>query len=246
MTRYPTRFARSPLTEAIFEMRFAATAGRGVELLPAVMLAALGKDFPRLEQMPLGTLPKEMRDARPELRHAAVFKLQGENEAVLLGDRMVSFNATRPYPGWSQFRTRAVQVASALNESGHVAKLDRYSLKYVNVIRSEKTAHPVTPFNIRVEADSFELSPSGFRLRFETKIKGFTNIVEYKSGVTTSVGTDRLQGIMMTLDTIMEPADNGFWTDIQSRLDAPHDVLEGMFFGLLKPETVDAMGPSYD
>ena len=70
--------------------------------------------------MPLGTLPKDMRDATPELQHAAVFKLQGENEAVLLGDRVASFNATRPYPGWSRFRGRAMQVASALRESGHI------------------------------------------------------------------------------------------------------------------------------
>lgn len=178
MTRHPTRFARSPLTEAVFEMRFAVVSGRGVELLPGVMLAALGNDFPRIEQMPLGALPKDMRDATPELQHAALFKLQGENEAVLLGDRVASFNATRPYPGWSKFRGRAMQVASALKESGHIANLDRYSLKYVNVIDSSKAAHPTAPFNLRVEAKFCELSPNGFRLRFETKINGFLNIVD--------------------------------------------------------------------
>ena len=76
MNRFPTRFARSPLTEAVFEMRFAAAPGRGVELLPGVMLATLGGAFPRIEQMPLGTLPKEIREKTPELQHAAVFKLQ--------------------------------------------------------------------------------------------------------------------------------------------------------------------------
>ena len=246
MSRYATRFARSPLTEAVFEMRFAVAAGRDVELLPGVMLAALGKDFPRIEQMPLGTLPKEMRDATPQLQHAAVFKLQGDNEAVLLGDRVASFNATRPYPGWSKFRSRAMQVASALKESGHIANLDRYSLKYVNVIDSSKAAHPAAPFNLRVEAKSCELSPNGFRLRFETKIKGFLNIVEFASGVTSTVGKETLQGTMITLDTIMEPADTGFWDGLEQRLNATHDVLEAIFFELLTSETVDAMGPSYD
>ena len=191
------------------------------------MLAALGKEFPRIEQMPLGTLPKEMRDARPELQHAPVFRLQGENEAVLLGDRMTSFNATRPYPGWSKFRSRAIQVASALKESGHVGNLDRYSLKYVNVIDSSKAAHPAAPFNVRIRANSFELSPNGFRLRFETKIKDFTNIVEYTSGIRIMGGKEKLQGTMMTLDTIMDPADAGFWADLENRLDATHDVTRG-------------------
>lgn len=226
-------------------MRFAAAAERGVELLPGVMLAALGKGFPRLEQLPLGTLPKEMRDARPELQHAAVFKLQGDTEALLLGDRVVSFNATRPYPGWSKFRARALQVAIALKEAGHIAHLDRYSLKYVNVIAGSQS-NPTAPFNLRVDAKSIELSPNGFRLRIETKIKGFINIVEWTSNVTSTVGKEKLQGTMMTLDTIVEPADEGFWNQLQSCLDATHDVLEGVFFDLLTQETINAMEPSYD
>src|SRR5262245_40715334 len=134
MKPHPTRFARSPLTEAVFEMRFSLAPGLGVELLPGVMLAVLGKDFPRMEQMPLAAMPREMRNRAPELQHVPLFKLQGENEAVMLGDRVTSFNATKPYPGWAKFRGRAIQVASALKGSGYVANLDRYSLKYVNVI----------------------------------------------------------------------------------------------------------------
>jgi len=211
-----------------------------------VMLAALGKEFPRLEQMVVGTLPKEMRDARPELQHAPVFKMQGANEAVLLGDRVASFNATRPYPGWSKFRSRAIQVASALRDSGHVANLDRYSLKYVNVIDSSKAANPTVPFNLRVDANSCDISPNGFRLRFETRVNEFTNIVEYASNVTSTIGKESLHGTMMTLDTIMEPADVGFWDELGNRLDATHDVLEGIFFELLTRETIEAMGPSYE
>jgi uncharacterized protein (TIGR04255 family) len=246
MIRYPTRFARSPLTEAVFEIRFAVVPGRGVELLPGVMLAALGREFPRIEQMPLGTLPKEMRDKTPELQHAAVFKLQGEGEAVLLGDRVASYNATRPYSGWTKFRGRAMRVAAALWESGHIANLDRYSLKYVNVIDSSEASDPTKPFNLRVDAKSCELSPTGFRLRFETRSKGFTNIVEFTSNVTSTVGLEKLQGTMMTLDTIMETTDIGFWADIEQRLNTTHDVLEGIFFELLTSDTISAMDPSYD
>ena len=246
MTQYPTRFARSPLLEAIFEMRFAFLPGRGVELLPGVMLTALGTGFPRVEQMPLGALPKEMRDKTPELQHAALLKLQGENESVLLGDRVASFHATKPYPGWSKFRGRALQVAEALKGSGHIATLDRCSLKYVNVIDNSQTAHPIAPFNLRVEANSCELSPNGFRLRFETNINGFMNIVEFASNVLSTVGRDNIPGTLITIDTIMAATDAGLWTDLEPRLNATHDVLEALFFDLLTSDTISAMGPSYD
>ena len=139
-----------------------------------------------------------------------------------------------------------MQVALALRESGHIANLDRYSLKYINVIDSSNAAHPTAPFNLRVDAKSCELSPNGFRLRFETKIQGFLNIVEFASGVTSTVGKEKLHGTMMTLDTIMEPADTGFWDGLEQRLNATHDELEAIFFELLTSETVDAMEPSYD
>jgi uncharacterized protein (TIGR04255 family) len=226
-------------------MRFSVAAGRGVELLPGVMLAALGQDFPRLEQMPLGTIPKDMRAKTPELQHAPVFKLQGHNEAVLLGDCVASFNATRPYPGWSQFRARAMQVASALKDSGHVATLDRYSLKYVNIVDSS-TASPTAPFNLHVSAGSREFSSSGFRLRFETEIDGFLNIVELASDATSAVGTNRLSGTLITIDTIMESAAEKLWGNLEQRLNATHDVLETLFFELLTKEAIGAMGPSYD
>lgn len=245
MGRHPTRLAQSPLAEAVFEMRFSVAPGRGVELLPGVMLGALGQDFPRLEQMPLGTIPKEMRDKTPELQHAPVFKLQGQNEAVLLGDRVVSFNATRPYPGWSQFRARAMQVASALKDSGHVSNLDRYSLKYVNIVDSS-TASPTAPFNLHVAAGAREFSANGFRLRFETEIDGFLNIVELASNATSVVGTRKLNGTLITIDTIMESAAAKFWGDLEQCLNATHDVLETLFFELLTKETISAMGPSYD
>jgi uncharacterized protein (TIGR04255 family) len=245
MKPHPTRFARSPLIEAVFEMRFSLAPDRGVELLPGVILADLGKAFPRIEQMPLAAMPREMRNKTPELQHVPVFKLQGENEAVMLGDRVASFNATRPYPGWSKFRARAIQVASALKGSGHVANLDRYSLKYVSLIERTETTHPTAPFNVHVDAKSCELSPDGFRLRFETKSKGFTNIIEFTSNVTT-LGKEKLHGTMIALDTIVEPADGSFWDELEQRLNAAHDVLEDIFFELVTSETINAMGPSYD
>lgn len=209
------------------------------------MLAALGQEFPRLEQMPIGTIPKDMRDRTPELQHAPVFKLQGNDEAVLLGDRVASFNATRPYPGWSRFRVRAMQVASALKDSGHVAKLDRYSLKYVNIVGSS-TASPTAPFNLQVAAGSRKFSANGFRLRFETEINGFLNIVELASNATIAVGTKTLSGTMITIDTIMESAAVQFWGDLEQCLNDTHDVLETLFFELLTKEAISAMGPSYD
>jgi uncharacterized protein (TIGR04255 family) len=247
MSKHPTRLTHPPLIEAVFELRFRPFEGRGVELLPGVIMATLGKDFPRLEQTPLSALSKDTRDQRPELKYAPVFRLLGDKEAVLLGDYTASINlTTMKYPGWLGFRSRAMLLASALQASGHIERLERYSLKYLNLIATPASTYPTEPFNLRVEADSYELLPSGFRLRFETRIKDFMNVVEYASGATATIGVEKLQGTLLTIDTIMESANEGFWIEIQQRLDEIHDALEGIFFTQLTNETIEAMGPTYD
>jgi len=138
-----------------------------------------------------------------------------------------------------------MQVASALRDSEHVANLDRYSLKYVNVV-DNSTASPTAPFDLRVAAGSHRFSPNGFRLRFETEINGFLNIVELASNATSTVGTASLSGTLIIIDTIMETATPQFWGDLEHCLNATHDVLETLFFELLTDETISAMGPSYD
>jgi uncharacterized protein (TIGR04255 family) len=244
MNGRPTRFDKSPLVEAIFEMRFTTAPDRGVELLPGVMLSALGREFPRVEQLPLGALPRDIR-ARPEFQHAPVFKLQGENQVLQLGDRVVAFNVTGPYPGWPRFRDRAVRVAQALRASEQIVVLDRYSLKYLNLIDSPEAGSPTDPFNVRVEAQACELLLDGFRLRFETTVRGFRNIVEIASNAT-AAGRPEKHGTMLSLDTIAESVDPHFWNHIPERLDAAHEVLEHIFLALLRSETISAMGPSYD
>src|SRR5262245_7803467 len=127
---YPTRLAKSPLIEAVFEVRFAPVEGRRVEQLLGLLYQRLARAFGAIEQLPIGGVPKQLREQRPELRYAAQFKFTGDGQAVMFGDCVLSVNVIAPYPGWARFRERCVQVVGALRETGHVDKLERFSLKY--------------------------------------------------------------------------------------------------------------------
>jgi uncharacterized protein (TIGR04255 family) len=244
--RLPTRLARSPLAEAVFELRFVPTTGRGVELLPGILLPALGPDFPSLEQTPIGGLPKQLREQHAELKYSAHYKLHGQGGAVLFGDRVLTVSVSDPYPGWDRFRQRSLQVAEVIHVSNHIGLLERYSLKYVNLLDVGGAGSPLAPFNVRLDAAGHDVSRSGFRLRFETTIDAHLNIVECASGATIEMRGQQQTGTLVTIDTIMEPVTGTFWTELESRLEQAHAIAKRLFYDLLSTQTLRSLGPSYD
>ena len=247
MLRYPTKLAKSPLVEAVFEMWFTPVAGRGVELLLGQLYKKLGEDFASVEPLPLGGLPKELRDSRPELQHAAQFKFSGEAQTVMFGERVLSLHLAAPYPGWTRFRERCIQVASALRETGHVEKLERYSLKYINLVETTGNAFPLEALNVKFDPAGYKLRSQGLRLRFEIDEGPFISVVECTAANGVIANKEVQNGWLLVLDTIRErdvPAE--FWSSVGENATAAHDVLKALFYGLLAPHTVDALGPSFD
>jgi uncharacterized protein (TIGR04255 family) len=245
MANFPTRLQQSPLTEAVFEIRFEPMAGVSSELLPGLLFTKLGKDFPTIQTSPLGMVPKQLREQNPDLRYTASFKLQGQNEAVLFGDQVLLLSVTGRYPGWNKFRERSVLVAGALRESGYVAAVQRYSLKYVNLLESRDSHDPVCSLNIQVDPSGYRMAHTGFKLRFETHVEGFLNIVECVSA-RTGTGSDARLGVMFSIDSIKEGRLDDFWADVPRKIEEAHSVVKAIFFNLLAKPALEAMGPSYD
>jgi uncharacterized protein (TIGR04255 family) len=252
MNRVPTRLARSPLLEAVFEIRYETAPDRTSELLPGLLFHALGERFSKLEPTPLGVVPKVMRAQHPELRYAAQFKLQGKGEAVLFGDSVLSLSVTAPYPGWSTFLDLCLQVAAALQATGNVGKVERYSLKYVNIIETPgptaaAVTNPLEAFKLRLDTAGRQIKPGGFKLRFETIVEPYVNVVECTDSAEALMNpTDLRKGMLFVLDTIHEGDVGNFWAALRGELCRAHDVLETLFLELLEPGTIESMGPSYE
>jgi uncharacterized protein (TIGR04255 family) len=209
------------------------------------MFAQLGEVFASVESTPAGIIPKQLRDQRPELRYTAQFKLKGPNGSLLIGDSMLSLNVERPYPGWAKYRELGVKVAKALHATNLVAELERYSLKYANII-NVGGEDPLRPFRVHVDAGGRRMKGGGFRLRFEIVNEPFVSIVECKSDLILKGPSVKERGTLFSIDTICEQDLRGFWDDIGRYLDDAHRVLEELFIELLEPSTIESFGPIWD
>jgi len=238
----PRRLKNSPLVEATCEVRFTSNPDIPVELLPGLVFPTLGARFPHIERLNSLTLPEQILKQHPDLDYAALFRFRGDNATLLAGQRMLAVSTSGQYPGWEGFRALCVEVINALRNTKFIRSVDRYSLRYMNLLPAQPK-DPLDDFQIRLDV-GVPISPGGFRLRFERNSGPFVTVVECASSVEIKLLDGHMDtGILFSIDTIRHVDVGRFLEAIEDHLDNAHSVAEPLFFGLLKPETIQRMKP---
>jgi uncharacterized protein (TIGR04255 family) len=245
MARVPVRLQHPPLVEVVFEVRFASTIGSTGDLLPGLIYPRVGKRFPKLEKLPLADFPKEMREADVNLKYVPHLRLSGQSEALLLGDHVFTVSKMPPYHGWPHFHALCEESLQAFKDTSQVERVERLSLKCVNILETGQGS-PLSLLSIELKLGEFSVTDRGFRLRNEFDLHGFTNIVEIVGQATAEVQGKSRSGLLFSLDTIKQADGGDVWNTALSTLDDAHVTLKNIFFGLLAPATLEALGPLWE
>jgi uncharacterized protein (TIGR04255 family) len=131
-TRLPTKLAKEPLLDAVFEVRFSKSTELA-SLLPGYLFARLEGLSGVVEPLPASQMPRAIREADPtsQLIHAPLVRMQWRQFAVLIGDVSVAIACKLPYPGWASFRPAIEELLRCAVDTKVVGQVQRYSLKYV-------------------------------------------------------------------------------------------------------------------
>jgi uncharacterized protein (TIGR04255 family) len=245
MARVPVRLQHPPLVEVVLEIRFGSTVGSTGDLLPGLLYPRLGKRFPQLEQLPLASFPKEFREKDVNLKYVPHLRLSGQSEALLLGDHVFTVSKAPPYHGWTYFRTLCEESLHAFQETNRAERVERLSLKCVNVLEIGQGS-PLSLLSVELRLGEFSVTSRGFRLRNEFDLDGFINIVELAGQVTAEVPGEPRTGLLFSVDTIKNVEGGDFWNTALPTLDDAHVTVKKIFFGLLAPTTLEALGPLWE
>ena len=101
--RIPARLKKEPLLEAVWEIRFDAVKAPVADLLPGILYKTFAGKFSSVTRLPFADLPAVAFEHDPNLRYAPKIRLEVGNQAVQIGEHMVSLNCRRPYSGWLNF-----------------------------------------------------------------------------------------------------------------------------------------------
>jgi uncharacterized protein (TIGR04255 family) len=247
--RLPKKLNKEPLVDAVFEVRFSASAPAS-SILPGIFFNKLDGDKV-INQLPASEIPKQIRDNDPQLHFVPVVQISWNNFLLLMGDRSVTIGCKMPYTGWFEFRKAILKIIEILGEVGTIQCINRYSLKYVDLISSSDIEEQVAVVKLDICLGDHHLKKEKFSFRTELLQEEYVNIIQIVSSAkfTSSDGKIKKEGLVLDIDTVCIVKDEkftDFTVDLQTKLDKIHDVNKVTFFNCITPDTLDMLGPVYE
>lgn len=246
--KLPSRLNKEPLLDALFEIRFTATAPVS-SVMPGVLFAEL-QGSKAIETLPASQIPSQIRESDLKLRFAPVMRIKLEQYIVQFSDHSLAVSCRLPYPGWSKFRSFIVHVMGVLSKVGIVTAVQRYSLKYIDIIEVQDPLQQISYANVSLCVANHQLSNEPCNIRMDVQVNGFINIITMASSATAihDQGGAK-QGLVIDIDTIMDLNHMPFaelCADLESKLQAIHAVNKKTFFDCLSPSGLAFLEPIYD
>lgn len=247
MQTLPKKLKKEPLIDAVFEVRFTSAFPAG-SVLPGLLFGKLDGDK-KIEQL-LSQIPQVMRDADPNLRFAPLSRLDWGQFYINVGDRIVAVGFKHPYPGWNSFKPAIIKVMDVLKEAKVIKSVERYSLKYIDLLPATGLREQVSFVNFDVTLAGHKLEDEAFQIRLEIPRDGFIHAVQVVSSATATLHTgETRQGLIVDVDTIANQQGEAFedlLSGFSDKLDAIHQANKKVFFDCLKPQTIKTLEPEYE
>jgi len=245
--RIPVRLKKEPLLEAIWEIRFSGVQSPVADLLPGMLFKSFPGKYGKASKLPVADIPAPVIEHDPNLRYVPKIRLEGAHQTIQIGDRVVSLSRRRPYSGWATFSADIRELAQAVQETGLVGRLERFSLKYIDLIELEKPVG-LAHLNLELKMGGYDLAAQPVQLRAEIEENDLIHIIQIISPAEVLLpGTVRpLKGVLVDIDSIRPMAEGESWDVLYERLDEVHVSCKKMFFNILKPGTIEALEPEYE
>ena len=247
----PTKLGKEPLIDAVFELRFS-TSAPAVNIIPGALysqLSGIGQVV-TIEKLPISQIPETIRQADPNLKFLPVVKLDWQNYFILIGDSSICVSCKLPYPGWKLFRTAIAYIVGEVAKIGIVNAIERYSLKYVDIVPITEITRQIDGLNWDVRVGGHVLRAEVANIRVEIPRGNYLHLVSIQTaGVAEISGRPRVEGVVVDVDSICKVAElplAQFIKDISDRLDGIHAENKAMFFECLTPATLEELEPSYE
>jgi uncharacterized protein (TIGR04255 family) len=240
----PKKLNKEPIIEAVFEIRFTSDVPAS-NILPGLLFNKLEDVKP--QKLPVSDIPQQIRDYDPALRYSPLFRIPWKNNALLIGDRMFAIANIAPYHGWENFKKIILEILDDIKQSKFMSKVERYSLKYVNLVEADSTKEQLDLVACGLQLGSRHIKDENINLRIEMPQENLMQIVQIiTNGEFANESAQKKKGIFIIVDAIVNEAKENFWEKLPEKLEKLHDVDKLLFFDCLKETTVKSLEPIYD
>lgn len=248
MTKLPKILEREPLVDAVFEVRLGGEPHMA-DLIPGVLFDQLTPK-PKIQRLRAAEIPQPIRAADANLVFAPVIRLDWEEFAISLGDRNIVVGCKLPYPKWPRFKEAILDIVAKVARIGIAGPVERYSLKYVNLIQAPTIADQIAKINMAVRVGDVEVVDDHLSVQVHRNEDDTLHIMSVMTGAQGQLPNGKQAfGAVVDIDSIRAVQFSDFGA-FAAKLDPAVDTLrlanKIKFFSCLTDATVNEMGPQYD
>ncbi|MDI9313122.1 MAG: TIGR04255 family protein [Hydrotalea sp.] len=143
MAQHPKRLKILPLVDAVFEIRFRHPF-KAYQAIVGTIYNNVDSEYKNKEIINTNesVLPKPVRDSQPQFEYAMLNIISLDGIFIGVGEKALNLVAKYPYPGWDVFKQKIFKVLDILQEGTDDTSINRFSLKYIDVIDNSRLINP--------------------------------------------------------------------------------------------------------
>ena len=246
--KLPKTLDREPLVDAVFEVRMGG-APQLADLLPGALFGQLTPK-PKLQRLPAAEIPQPIRDQDPNLAFSPVSRLDWGEFTISFGDRNLVIACKLPYPKWPAFKEAILGIVEKVAQVGIAGPVERYSVKYVNLIQAPTLAEQIAKINMAVRVGDVEAKDDHLSVQVHRNEGDTLHIMSVVTGAQGAMPDGKtVFGAVVDIDSIRTAhfSDFGaFAAQLEPAVESLRQANKTKFFSCLTEATINEMGPKYD
>ena len=241
----PTMLGKSPLVEALFELRFSGGTSAS-SVLPGFLFTQL--KCSEILRMPHADIPDQIRQADPNLVYLPIVRLKWEQYYISIGDRSLVISSGHPYSGWVKFKTTITKILESCQTLEILGKIERFSLKYIDIF--DMPGFSATGEGLALKISSpLDVNPLATHLKIEIPEGDQHHIVQlFGEAQGTLPNGIFKKGLMLDVDSIQNTDGYNFDSFMEKHhelLDDLHSRNEEIFFKLISESGLTSLEPKH-
>lgn len=239
--RLPVRIDPCPIVEAVFEIRFTSTESWAT--MPGLLYAQIRERYHEQKQLPIASLPEELRRHDPALARLPTMQFLGADFLIQLGARVVSL-VTKPnaYPGWTAIETELRWMLERLHAAGFVNEGERLGVRYIDFMSEDVFQNLI--LGLQVGGQPL----AGLQADVTTILsrEPLTIRLQVANGAIVARPSGPQRGSVLDVDAWFGALDFDVFRNSMNRFGEAHRAIKELFFGLLRPEYLAKLNPVYE
>lgn len=241
----PVQLTKNPLVSVVFEIRFDSTVPMS-SVLPGLLFTKL--NCTTINKTPHADIPEIVRKQNDQFAYVPVITMDWGKYQVNIGDKVLMLACSMPYLGWEAFSAKIQELISHFAASNFPIRVERFSLKYVDLIEYQTVNEikPLLNFNVFIGGEDVDLEY--VQLRSEKRTEDIVTIMQFLGQAEAHMGNEMPKfGLLIDIDCI-KPVDNvplEKFNNFTDELDALHLKTKKAFFNFISKEGLVYLGATY-